>query len=68
VGVSDLVLASTELFTALKLIGATYLAWLGVRTIVAARRDALAAAAGLAAAPPVGMRRARSTRACWWRR
>jgi threonine/homoserine/homoserine lactone efflux protein len=29
-----------------------------VRTIAAARRDALAAAAGLAAAPPVGTRRA----------
>jgi threonine/homoserine/homoserine lactone efflux protein len=58
VGVSALVLASAELFTALKLIGAMYLAWLGVRTIVAARRDALAAAAGLAAAPPVGARRA----------
>ena len=65
VGVSALVLASAELFTALKLIGAMYLAWLGVRTIVAARSDALAAAAGLAAAPPVG---ARSARACWWRR
>lgn len=58
VGVSALVLASAELFTALKLIGAAYLAWLGVRTIVAARRDALAAAAGLVAAPPVGTRRA----------
>ena len=58
VGVSALVLASAELFTALKLIGAAYLAWLGVRTIVAARRDALAAAAGLAATPPVGTRRA----------
>src|SRR3954453_848792 len=57
-GVSALVLASAELFTALKLIGAAYLAWLGVRTIVAARGDALAAAAGMAAAPPVGARRA----------
>jgi threonine/homoserine/homoserine lactone efflux protein len=58
VGVSALVLASAELFTALKLVGAAYLAWLGVRTILAARRDALAAGAGLAAAPPIGTRRA----------
>jgi threonine/homoserine/homoserine lactone efflux protein len=58
-GVSALVLASAELFTALKLIGAMYLIWLGVRTILAARRDALAAAAGLPARPsPVGARRA----------
>ena len=31
-GVSAIVLASAELFTALKLIGAVYLIWLGVRT------------------------------------
>jgi threonine/homoserine/homoserine lactone efflux protein len=58
VGISALVLASAELFTVLKLVGAAYPTWLGVRTILAARRDALAAAAGLAAPPPVGTRRA----------
>lgn len=56
-GVSALVLASAELFAALKLLGAAYLVWIGVRTVLAARRDALAAAAGRAA-PPVGVRRA----------
>ena len=38
-GVSALVLASANLFTALKLAGAAYLVWLGVRTILAARRE-----------------------------
>jgi len=57
-GVSALVLASAEWFTALKLLGAAYLVWLGGRTILTARRDALAVAAGQAAAPPVGARRA----------
>src|SRR5829696_5094063 len=52
-GVSALVLASAELFTALKLIGAVYLAWLGFRTIVAAREDAREAGQA-AATPPVG--------------
>src|SRR5262250_2504784 len=40
VGVSAIVLASAELFTALKLVGAAYLVWLGIRTFRAARRDA----------------------------
>lgn len=58
VGVSALVLASAELFTVLKLLGAAYLAWLGLRTILVARRDALAATAGQAGAPPIGLHRA----------
>jgi threonine/homoserine/homoserine lactone efflux protein len=58
VGVSALVLTSAELFTALKLLGAAYLVWLGCRTVQAARRDAVAALEGEAAAPPVGARRA----------
>jgi threonine/homoserine/homoserine lactone efflux protein len=39
-GVSAIVLASAELFAALKLAGAAYLVWLGVRTFHSARRDA----------------------------
>ncbi len=39
-GVSALVLASAELFGLLRLLGAAYLVWLGVRTILAARRNA----------------------------
>lgn len=38
-GVSALVMASAEFFTALKWLGALYLAWLGVRTLRAARAD-----------------------------
>ena len=57
-GVSAIVLASAELFTALKLIGAAYLVWLGVRTFRSARRDAAAELEGGSAAPPVGLRRA----------
>src|SRR4051812_3555803 len=57
-GVSAIVLASAELFTALKLLGAGYLVWLGCRTFLAARRETLADAAGDAAAPPAGLRRA----------
>lgn len=41
-GASAVVLASAELFAALKLLGATYLVWIGLRTIRAARRDARA--------------------------
>jgi threonine/homoserine/homoserine lactone efflux protein len=38
-GVSAVVMASAELFTALKWLGALYLVWLGVKTIRSARRD-----------------------------
>jgi threonine/homoserine/homoserine lactone efflux protein len=57
-GVSAIVLASAELFTALKLIGAVYLVWLGFRTFLAARREAATALNGGVAVPPVGARRA----------
>ncbi len=57
-GVSAVVLASAELFTTLKLIGAGYLVWLGYRTFQAARRDASAGGTGVSATRPVGPRRA----------
>lgn len=57
-GVSAIVLASAELFTVLKLIGAAYLVWLGFRTFQAARREAATAWNGGVVAPPVGGRRA----------
>lgn len=57
-GVTAIVLASAELFTALKLAGAVYLVWLGIRTFQAARQDASTGLDGSAAAPPVGPRRA----------
>jgi threonine/homoserine/homoserine lactone efflux protein len=57
-GVSAVVLASAELFTALKLAGAVYLVWLGIRTIRAARRDASTVLNAGAAAPPAGPQRA----------
>lgn len=57
-GVSAIVLASAQLFTALKFIGAAYLVWIGIRTILSARRDAAAVLAGGAAQPPVGPKRA----------
>lgn len=56
-GISAIVLASAELFTALKLIGAAYLIWLGFRTLRSARRDASTGLEG-SAAPPIGPRRA----------
>ena len=57
-GVSAILLASAEFFTALKLIGAAYLVWIGVRTIQAARRDATAATGAASPAPAIGARRA----------
>jgi threonine/homoserine/homoserine lactone efflux protein len=57
-GVSAIVLTSAELFTALKLIGAAYLVWIGFRTFQSARRESATALSGGAAAPPVGPRRA----------
>lgn len=58
VGVSAIVLASAELFTALKLIGAAYLVWLGIRTIISARAAGASMLDGGAVAPPVGAHRA----------
>ncbi|UPK01351.1 LysE family translocator [Bradyrhizobium sp. 170] len=57
-GVSAIVLASAELFTALKLIGAAYLVWLGLRTFLSARRDASTSLNGGSPAPSIGPRRA----------
>lgn len=58
-GVSALVLASAELFTALKLFGAAYLVWLGLRTIMDARRSAGPDnLAGVISAPAMGTHRA----------
>jgi threonine/homoserine/homoserine lactone efflux protein len=57
-GVSAIVLASAELFTALKLLGAAYLVWIGFRTFQAARRDAASILNGGTAAPPIGPRQA----------
>jgi threonine/homoserine/homoserine lactone efflux protein len=57
-GVSAIVLASAELFTVLKLVGAAYLVWIGLRTWQAARRDASVILPGATVAPPTGVRRA----------
>src|SRR4051794_27329491 len=57
-GVSAIVLASAELFTALKLIGATYLVWIGFRTFPDARRGAATLRTAGRPAPPVGPLRA----------
>lgn len=56
-GVSAIVLASAELFTALKLAGAAYLVWIGLRTFRSARREAVACLGG-DATPPAGPWRA----------
>jgi len=58
VGVSAIVLASAGLFAALKLIGAAYLVWLGLRTFLSARRDSAVDLEGAARRPAVGHRRA----------
>ena len=58
-GVSAIVLASAELFTALKLFGAAYLVWLALRTIMDARRSAGPDnLADSSSAPAMGTRRA----------
>jgi threonine/homoserine/homoserine lactone efflux protein len=57
-GVSAIVLASAELFTGLKLIGAAYLVWIGFRTFQTARREGMTVLSGGPAAPSVGPRRA----------
>lgn len=57
-GVSAIVLASAELFTALKLVGALYLVWIGFRTFQAARRESAASLAGETVATSVGVYRA----------
>lgn len=57
-GVSALVLASAELFAALKLLGAAYLVWIGVQAIRSAGSDSRAALTGSAESPPLGARRA----------
>ena len=46
IGVSALILASAEAFTFLKLAGAVYLVWLGIKTAREARLDIVAAARG----------------------
>lgn len=57
-GVSAIVLASAELFTALKVLGAAYLVWLGVRTLLSARQDATTVLETGSQAPSIGTRRA----------
>jgi threonine/homoserine/homoserine lactone efflux protein len=57
-GVSALVMASAELFAVLKLLGAVYLVWLGLRTIRGARGDVAAAVLDSGRSTPPGARRA----------
>jgi threonine/homoserine/homoserine lactone efflux protein len=63
-GISAVVLASAELFAALKLIGAVYLVWIGFRTFRSARRETAAALIGETIALSIA---ARSGRAFWLR-
>jgi threonine/homoserine/homoserine lactone efflux protein len=56
-GVSAIMLASAELFMVLKLLGAAYLVWLGLRTIMDARRSTGPDMGGVSA-PAMGTRRA----------
>jgi threonine/homoserine/homoserine lactone efflux protein len=57
-GVSVVVLASAELFTALKLVGAAYLVWIGFRTFRTARSEAATVLNGGAVEPAIGPQRA----------
>ena len=57
-GVSAIVLASAEMFTGLKLIGAAYLVWIGFRTFQAARRQATDSMVDASASTSVGPGRA----------
>ncbi|GIG56820.1 lysine transporter LysE [Longispora fulva] len=50
-GVSGLLMASAEAFTALKLIGTVYLLWMGVQTLLSARKRSASAAVEEAAQP-----------------
>jgi threonine/homoserine/homoserine lactone efflux protein len=47
VGVSALIMASAEAFTFLKIVGALYLVWLGIKTAREARADVAATTAGV---------------------
>ncbi|PBB29679.1 MULTISPECIES: LysE family translocator [Mesorhizobium] len=57
-GVSAIVLGSSELFSALKLFGAVYLVWLGLRTFQTARRKEATGGHDGDRVSPVGPRRA----------
>lgn len=58
IGISAVVLASAELFTALKLVGAAYLIWLGYRTFRSAGADLLRAGSDDLGDASIGPRRA----------